>query len=133
MTVNPQKQRKGFSRVWHATGYSIEGLRAAWHETAFRQEVIIAAVLIPLGLWLGRTWVEASMLVGSVMAVMIVELLNTGVESVVDRVGPEWHDLSKRAKDLGSAAVLLSLIYCGGVWLTVIWLRFLSPLFVSPL
>lgn len=133
MTVTPPKQRKGFSRVWHATGYSIEGLRAGWHETAFRQEVIIAAVLMPLGLWLGRTWVEASMLVGSVMAVMIVELLNTGVESVVDRVGPEWHDLSKRAKDLGSAAVLLSLIYCSGVWLTVIGLRFLSPLFVSPL
>lgn len=127
MTVNPQKQRKGFSRVWHATGYSIEGLRAAWHETAFRQEALIAAVLIPLGAWLGRTWVEASLLIGSVMAVMIVELLNTGVESVVDRVGPEWHDLSKRAKDLGSAAVLLSLIYCGGVWATVVYLRWVSP------
>ena len=126
MSANPQKHRKGFSRVWHATGYSIAGLRAAWHEAAFRQEVIIAAGLIPLGLWLGRTWVEASLLVGSVVAVMVVELLNTGVEAVVDRVGPEWHDLSKRAKDLGSAAVLLSLIYWGGVWLTVIWLRFVS-------
>lgn len=126
MTVNPQKSRRGLSRLWHAAGYSLQGLRAAWDEAAFRQEACLAAVLVPVGLLLGRTWVEGALLVGSVLAVLIVELLNTGVESVVDRVGPEWHDLSKRAKDLGSAAVLLSLLYAAGLWLTVIVLRWMD-------
>jgi diacylglycerol kinase (ATP) len=121
--ANPQKHRKGFSRLWHATHYSVEGLRAAWHEAAFRQEVLVSAVLIPLAFYLGQTWVEVSVLTGSVVLVMVVELLNTGVESVVDRVGPEWHDLSKRAKDMGSAAVLLSVLFCAGVWLTAVWLQ----------
>jgi diacylglycerol kinase (ATP) len=68
--------------------------------------------------------VEAALLAGSVLIVMIVELLNTGIETVVDRIGPEWHDLSKRAKDMGSAAVLLSLLLCGGIWLAALWQRF---------
>jgi diacylglycerol kinase (ATP) len=120
-TANPQKLRKGLNRVFHAAGYSLQGLRAGWHETAFRQEVQIAIVLTPLGFYFGRNWVEVALLVGSVFLVMIVELLNTSVESAIDRIGPEWHDLSKRAKDMGSAAVLLSLLICMGVWLAAIW------------
>ena len=121
--VNPQKARTGLSRVWHATGYSLEGLRAGWGETAFRQEAIAAAVLLPASFWLGRTWVEVALLAGSVLIVMIVELLNTGVESAIDRIGPEWHALSKRAKDMGSAAVLLALLLAGGIWAAALWQR----------
>ena len=99
--------------MWHALGFALAGLRAGWKETAFRQEAMAALVLLPLSLWLGRTWVETAVLAGSVLLVMIVELLNTGIESVIDRIGPEWHELSKRAKDMASAAVLLSLLLCG--------------------
>jgi diacylglycerol kinase (ATP) len=129
--TNPQKLRTGASRVWHALGYSLAGLKAGWGETAFRQEAILAIFLLPLSFWLGRTWVEVSLLAGSVLAVGIVELLNTAVESAIDRIGPEWHDLSKRAKDMGSAAVLLSLLFCVGVWGAAIfshrdiWMRLL--------
>ena len=122
--VNPQKTRTGINRIFHAGGYSIEGLQAGWGETAFRQEAITAIVLIPLAFWLGRSWVETSLLAGSVLLVMIVELLNTGIETAIDRIGPEWHALSKRAKDMGSAAVLLSLLLCGGIWLAALWQRF---------
>ncbi len=115
-TVNPQKHRRGLSRVWHATGYSIAGLRAGWHETAFRQEAVASFVLIPVAFWLGRNWVETILLAGTVVLVMVVELLNTGIETAIDRIGPEWHDLSKRAKDMGSAAVLLSLLLCALTW-----------------
>lgn len=115
-TVNPQKSRRGLSRIWHAFNYSLEGLRAGWHETAFRQEAIAALVLVPAAFWLGRTWPEVVLLVGVVVLVMIVELLNTGIETAIDRISPEWHDLSKRAKDMGSAAVLLSLLLCAGTW-----------------
>ena len=83
---------------------------------AFRQEVIAAIVLIPLSVWLGQNWMEVVLLAGSVVLVMIVELLNTGIETAIDRIGPEWHSLSKRAKDMGSAAVLLSLLLCLAVW-----------------
>lgn len=114
--ANPQKDRKGLNRIWHATGYSIAGLRAGWDETAFRQEAIAAFVMVPLAFWIGTDWVETALLAGSVLLVMIVELLNTAVEAAIDRIGPEWHDLSMRAKDMGSAAVLLSLMLCGGIW-----------------
>lgn len=124
--VNPQKDRKGLSRVWHAFGYSMAGLRAGWHETAFRQEAIASLVLIPAAIWLGRSWVETALLAGSVILVMIIELLNTGIETAIDRIGPEWHDLSKRAKDMGSAAVLLSLLLCAGVWAMALFQRFLG-------
>jgi diacylglycerol kinase (ATP) len=122
--ANQQKFRTGLNRVWHAAGYSFAGLRAGWSETAFRQEAIAAALLVPLAFWLGRGWVETALLAGSVLIVMIVELLNTGIETAIDRIGPEWHDLSKRAKDMGSAAVLLSLVLCSGVWLGALYQRF---------
>ncbi len=112
--------------MWHATLYSFEGLRAGWGETAFRQEALAALLLLPLALWLGQSWVESALLAGSVVIVLIVELLNTGIETAIDRVGPEWHDLSKRAKDMGSAAVLLSLLLCCGIWGTALWQRFTS-------
>ena len=118
--VNPQKARTGLNRVLHAGGYSVQGLLAGWQETAFRQEAIAAMVLLPLAFWLGQNWVETALLAGSVLLVMIVELLNTGIESAIDRIGPEWHDLSKRAKDMGSAAVLLSLLLCAGIWIAAI-------------
>ena len=116
--ANLQKQRTGLNRLWHATGYSCAGLRAGWGETAFRQEALVAMVLIPLSFWVGRSWIETALLAGSVVFVMVVELLNTGIETAIDRIGPEWHDLSKRAKDMGSAAVLLSLLLCAGIWIT---------------
>ena len=127
--VNPQKARRGLSRVWHAFGYSLAGLRAGWQETAFRQEAIASIVLLPAAVWLGRTWVEAALLAGTVVLVMIVELLNTGIETAIDRIGPEWHDLSKRAKDMGSAAVLLSLVLCAGTWALALYHRFAPAVF----
>ncbi len=123
-SVNPQKQRKGLNRILHASGYSAAGLRAAWNETAFRQEAILSFVLLPASFWLGTHWTEVAILSGSVLAVMVVEILNTALESAIDRIGPEWHDLSKRAKDLGSAAVLLSLIWCVGVWAAALYKHF---------
>jgi diacylglycerol kinase (ATP) len=124
--ANQQKMRSGMSRVWHAAGFSLAGLRAGWDETAFRQEVLAAIVLVPASFWLGRGWVEIALLAGSVLFVMTVELLNTGLETAIDRIGPEWHDLSKRAKDMGSAAVLLSLVLCAGIWLAALHQRFFA-------
>jgi diacylglycerol kinase (ATP) len=122
--TNSHKGRTGIDRVIHAAGYSVAGLRAAYDsESAFRQESWLALVLVPLGLWLGRSWLEAAVLIGSVMLVLIVELLNSAVEAAIDRVSFEWHDLSKRAKDLGSAAVFLSLLLCAGIWLAALWQR----------
>lgn len=122
-SVNPQKQRKGLSRVFHAGGYSLAGLRAGWGETAFRQEAVLALVMLPAAFWVGQGWLEVAMLAAVVVLVLVVELLNTGLESAIDRVGPEWHALSKRAKDMGSAAVLLSLALCGGTWAAACWSR----------
>jgi diacylglycerol kinase (ATP) len=114
--VNPQKGRTGLNRVWHATGYSMAGLRAGWDEPAFRLEACLSFVMVPLAFWIGRTWVEIALLAGSVLLVMMVELLNTGIEAAIDRISLERHDLSKRAKDMGSAAVFLSLLLAGGIW-----------------
>jgi diacylglycerol kinase (ATP) len=119
--VNPQKLRSGFDRLWHATGYSFAGLRAGWGEPAFRLEACLAIVLVPLAFWVGRSWVEMALLAGSVLLLMIVELLNTAVESAIDRIGPEWHDLSKRSKDMGSAAVFLATLLAGGIWAAGLW------------
>ncbi|WP_375138934.1 diacylglycerol kinase [Azohydromonas caseinilytica] len=120
--TNPHKGRTGLDRVLRATRHSLEGLKTAYlGEQAFRQEVWLAAVLLPLGLWLGRTWAETALLLGSVLLVLIVELLNSGIEAAIDRVSLELHELSKRAKDLASAAVFLSLVLCAGVWLSALW------------
>lgn len=124
--ANPQKTRKGLSRVWHAAGYSVAGLRAGWHETAFRQEALASFLLLPAAGWMGTTWVETVLLAGTVILVMVVELLNTGLEAAIDRIGPEWHALSKRAKDMGSAAVLLSLLLCAGTWALALFQRFFA-------
>ncbi|ROZ77174.1 diacylglycerol kinase [Ramlibacter sp. WS9] len=124
--ANQQKFRTGLNRVWHAAGYSLAGLRAGWGETAFRQEALASILLLPLAFWIGRGWVEIALLAGSVLIVMMVELLNTAIETAIDRIGPEWHDLSKRAKDMGSAAVLLSLVLCAGIWVAALHQRFFS-------
>lgn len=119
-----QKQRHGLSRLVHAFGYSMEGLRAGWGEAALRQEMVAAVLLLPAAFWVGQTWLEVALLCGAVVLVLIVELLNTGIETAIDRIGPEWHALSKRAKDMGSAAVLLSLLLCAGIWAAALWHRF---------
>ena len=122
---NPHKGRTGLDRILHAAGYSWAGLRAAYvGESAFRQEFWLAIVLLPAAFWLGRSWIEVALLAGSVVLVLIVELLNSGIEAAIDRISFEMHDLSKRAKDLASAAVLLSLLLCGGVWAAALWQRF---------
>lgn len=107
----------GLKRILSAAGYSIKGLRACWrNEAAFRQEVLASVVLVPLGLWLGDGGLEKAMLVAVLLLVLIVEVLNSGVEAVVDRIGQEHHELSGLAKDLGSAAVMLSLLNVAVVW-----------------
>lgn len=121
--VNPQKSRRGLIRIWHATLISLDGLRAGWQESAFRQEVYCAVVMVPLAFWVGRSWVEIALLLAVLALVLIVELLNTGIEAAIDRVGPEWHSFSKTAKDLGSAAVMLSILLCAGIWIAALWQR----------
>jgi diacylglycerol kinase (ATP) len=111
----------GATRLWLATLNSLRGLKHCYHsEAAFRQEVWAALVLVPAAIWLGQTAVERTLLVGSVLIVMIVELLNTGIEVVVDRISPERHHLSGFAKDLGSSAVLLTLLLAGMTWMFVL-------------
>ncbi len=119
-------KRRGLSRLWHATGHSWRGLKAGWHEPAFRQELLLAAVLVPLAVGLSEAWLEAVVLVGAVVLVLVTELLNTAIERAVDRIGPEWHELSGVAKDLGSAAVLVSLVFCAGVWVSAGWRWFVA-------
>lgn len=119
--------KTGLTRIVYATIFSLAGLRAAWrNEAAFRQECLLAAVLIPLGLWLGQNAAERALLVGSVWLVLIVELLNTAIESAVDRVGTEHHELAGRAKDQGSASVFLSMLLTLLVWGLIIWERIVS-------
>ena len=114
---SPHKSRGGLRRIRNAALYSRDGLRDAWrHEAAFRQELLLVAVLLPLGLYLGDNGIERALLVGSLLLILIVELLNSAVEAGVDRVSAEHHDLSKRAKDLGSAAVMLALANAAVVW-----------------
>jgi len=109
-------------RVQRALGYSLKGLRAAYKkESAFRQELILALVLVPLGLWLGNGAVERALLIGSVLLVLIVELLNSAVEATVDRGGKDWDKLAGRAKDMGSAAVLVALLLLVATWGLVVY------------
>ena len=123
--TNPHKGRTGVDRIARALGYSVAGLRLAYRgESAFRQEFWAAAVLVPLAFWVGRSWIEVVLLTGSVALVLIVELLNSAIEAAIDRVSFEWHELSKRAKDIGSAAVFLAVLVCAGIWLAALWQRF---------
>lgn len=116
------KGKKGLTRLWNALGYSRDGIAAAWdHEAAFREEILLATIAIPLAFYLGKTGVDRALLVGSIILILIVEILNSAVEAVVDKASPEMHDLAKRAKDMGSAAVLFSLINAAVVWACVLW------------
>ncbi|MFM1774131.1 MAG: hypothetical protein RL124_903 [Acidobacteriota bacterium] len=119
---------KGVARIYAAFFHSMRGYKATWvHEEAFRQEVYLFVIAGPLGLWLGDTAVEKVLLTGSIIVVMIVELLNTGIEIVVDRISFERHELSGRAKDVGSAAVLTSLAFAGLAWGLILYPRW-APL-----
>jgi len=119
---SPHKGKTGLRRIWNALFYSIDGLKAAYrHEDAFRQEVWLALVLIPLALFLPVSGIGKALMIASVLMVLIVELLNSAVEATVDRVSLEHHRLAKRAKDIGSAAVLFSLINVAVVWLLVLF------------
>ena len=114
---SPYKGKTGLVRLWNAFGYSLAGFRAAYkHEDAFRQEVLLATILIPLALWLPVTHLGKAMMIASVLLVIIVELLNSAIEATVDRISLENHDLAKRAKDIGSSAVLVSLVNVFAVW-----------------
>lgn len=116
-TESPHKGRTGVVRLWNALFFSAAGLRAAYrHEDAFRQEVLLAAVLIPIACFAPTTAIGRALLIGSVLLVLIVELLNSAVEATVDRISLENHRLAKRAKDLGSAAVLVTLANVVAVW-----------------
>lgn len=115
----------GIKRVIRAAKYSKQGLAHAWrHEAAFRQEVGLTLLMAPLGLWLGSNPLERTLLIGSCILVLVVELLNSAVEAAIDRHGDEFNELSGRAKDLGSAAVMLSIMLVGALWAAVAWQRF---------
>jgi diacylglycerol kinase (ATP) len=112
----------GFTRMFRAFGASMKGLTGAFREeAAFRQELALAMVVIPLGLWLGRNGVERALLIGPMFLVLVVELINSAIEATVDRIGLERHELSGLAKDIGSAAVLMSLLLLAVIWLLILW------------
>jgi len=119
---SPFKGKTGLTRLRNALAYSLAGLRAAFrHEDAFRQEALLAAVLIPLALTLGPDGLSRALMIACVLLVLIVELLNSAIEATVDRISLEHHPLAKRAKDIGSAAVFLALLNAAVVWLCVLW------------
>ncbi len=118
---SPFKGKKGLRRIFNAFFYSLDGFRAAYkHEDAFRQEVLLAAILIPLALWLPASHTAKALMIFSVLLVIVVELLNSAIEATVDRISLDRHDLAKRAKDIGSAAVLVSLINLIAVWVLML-------------
>ncbi|HET9462385.1 MAG TPA: diacylglycerol kinase [Thiobacillus sp.] len=119
--VSPFKGKTGLQRVLNAAGYSWAGLSAAFrHENAFRQEVFLALLLIPLALYLGETGIERALMAGAVLLVLMVELLNSALEAAVDRISLEHHPLIKRAKDMGSAAVMIALVNVAVVWALIL-------------
>jgi len=121
----PKPGATGLTRIVKAFGYSTKGISAAFkHEAAFRQEVALFVVLAPAVFWIGGTWLEYAVLIGSLMLVLIVEILNSAIEAVVDRIGEEHHELAGRAKDMGSAAVLLSLLNVIIIWSFVAYHHF---------
>src|SRR5574343_1520829 len=116
------KGKQGLTRLINALGYSRDGLGAAWkNEAAFREEVLLAVITIPLAIYLGKTGVDRALMVGSILLILIVEILNSALEAVVDKASPEKSELAKRAKDMGSAAVLLSLVNAAAVWACILW------------
>jgi diacylglycerol kinase (ATP) len=120
--VNPHKGKTGLRRIWNALFYSVDGFRAAYrHEDAFRQEVLLAAFLVPVALFLPASGVGKALMIASVLLVLMVELLNSAVEATVDRISLENHQLAKRAKDIGSAAVFVSLVNVVAVWALVLF------------
>lgn len=122
--VMQTEDNKGLRRLINAQRWTVLGFRSTYkHEEAFRQEVWLCLVMIPLGLWLGETGVERALLVGPLLLVLIVELMNSAIESVVDRIGTEHHKLSGRAKDQGSAAVFVSLMLVALCWVLVLFFR----------
>jgi len=126
LSPHPYKNRTGLARIVHALHNSASGLRTAWRtESAFRQEGMLTLVMLPLAFWLGHGGIERALLAGTVLLIPVVELLNTAVEYTVDRVSLERHELSKTAKDMGSAAVLLTLLLCAVVWLSILLPRML--------
>ncbi len=118
-------KRSGLKRIMWAGFYSYRGIFAAWrHETAFRQELVLTLFMLPFAFWLGETGEQQILLIAPCFLVLIVELINSAIEAVVDRIGSEMHELSGRAKDLGSAAVLLSLLLVVLSWGLIAWHRF---------
>jgi len=116
---------RGIRRIINAFCYTFSGFKAAWiNEEAFRQEIIIAIFVIPLGIWLGISAIERAVLIGIYFIIPLTELLNSAIESIIDRIGEERHELSGRAKDLGSAAVFLSICIVVIVWMTIAYERF---------
>ena len=120
-----KRSTTGVRRIVNATFFSFAGLRVAWkNEAAFRQELMLVVVLLPASFWVGNTTVERVLLIGSLMVLLITELLNSAVEAVVDRIGPETHELSGRAKDIGSAAVFVALVLCAVTFGMIGWQNF---------
>ena len=118
---SPLKGKTGIKRLANAFTYSVAGTLAAFkHEDAFRQEVILSAVLIPLAIYLGQTPIEQALLIASILLIIIIELLNSSVEATVDRISVKRHKLSKRAKDIGSAAVFFSLVNAAVIWFLIL-------------
>ena len=121
MIERPDKKTGGLARLARAFRSTWQGFQAAWrHEEAFRLECLLALVLVPLGLWLGKNGVERALLVGPVFALLAIELVNSAVEATVDRIGIERHPLSGLAKDLGSAAVFVAFVVIGSTWILVL-------------
>jgi diacylglycerol kinase (ATP) len=119
---SPHKGKTGLQRIWNAFFYSLEGLAAAFrHEDAFRQEVFLAALLVPAAFFMPTSGIGKALMVASVLLVLIVELFNAAIEATIDRISLEQHPLAKRAKDIGSAAVFLSLLNVPAVWLLVLF------------
>lgn len=117
--------KTGLTRVIHATRYSWQGLKAAFiHEAAFRQELLLTIILVPVAFWFTADAVKLSLLIGSLLLLLIVELINSAIEAVVDRFGHEHHELSGRAKDIGSAAVFIALVNAGVIWTVIVFEQF---------
>lgn len=126
---SPHKSKGGIARLFKALRYSAQGLAAAYrHEAAFRQELLLIVILAPLSIWLGRSLAEVLLLLGSLVLLLVVELLNSALETVADAVTLEDHPLIGRAKDLGSAAVMLTLLMVAAIWISVIVSRFAGSL-----